>query len=133
MLKVFEWKVGDRWLTNVDHTLVMGVLNVTPDSFSDGGAFLRPDAAVRRGLKMVAQGADIVDIGGESTRPGASAVTIDEELVRTIPVVGELAAEGVVVSIDTTKPEIAEAAVGRGAHHQRHLGSGDPRNGSCGS
>ncbi len=115
MLKVFEWKVGDRWLTNVDHTLVMGVLNVTPDSFSDGGAFLRPDAAVRRGLKMVAQGADIVDIGGESTRPGASAVTIDEELVRTIPVVGELAAEGVVVSIDTTKPEIAEAAVEAGA------------------
>ena len=115
MLKVFEWKVGDRWLSNVDHTLIMGVLNVTPDSFSDGGAFLRPDAAVSRGLMMVAQGADIVDIGGESTRPGASAVTIDEELVRTIPVVEELAAGGVVVSIDTTKPEIAEAAVEAGA------------------
>jgi len=115
MLKVFEWKVGDRWLTNVDHTLIMGVLNVTPDSFSDGGDFLRPGAAVSRGLAMVAQGADIVDIGGESTRPGASAVTVDEELARTIPVVGALAAEGVVVSIDTTKPEIAEAAVVAGA------------------
>jgi dihydropteroate synthase len=115
MLTAFEWKVGDRWLTNVDHTLVMGVLNVTPDSFSDGGAFLRCDAAVSRGLTMVAQGADIVDIGGESTRPGAPVVTIDEELARTIPVVASLAAEGVVVSIDTMKPEIAEAAMEAGA------------------
>jgi dihydropteroate synthase len=115
MFRIFEWQVGDRRLSNVDHTLIMGVLNVTPDSFSDGGDFLRPDTAVERGMTMVAQGADIVDVGGESTRPGASAVTIDEELARTIPVVRTLAAQGVVVSIDTTKPTIAEAAVEAGA------------------
>lgn len=115
MFRVFEWQVGDRRLTNVDHTLIMGVLNVTPDSFSDGGEFFDLDGAVSHGLTMVAQGADIVDVGGESTRPGASAVTIDEELARTIPVVRALAARGVVVSIDTTKPAIAQAAVEAGA------------------
>jgi dihydropteroate synthase len=94
--------------------LVMGVLNVTPDSFSDGGRFIDPDAAVARGLEMVAEGADIVDVGGESTRPGAAPVSEDDELHRVIPVVEALAPH-VRVSIDTTKATVAEAAVTAGA------------------
>jgi dihydropteroate synthase len=94
--------------------LVMGVLNVTPDSFSDGGRFLDPDAAVAHGLAMVAEGADIVDIGGESTRPGAEPVSADEERRRVLPVV-EALAPAVRVSIDTAKASVAEAAVERGA------------------
>ena len=94
--------------------LVMGVLNVTPDSFSDGGRYLEPDLAVARGLEMVAEGADIVDVGGESTRPGAEPVAESEELRRVVDVVGALAGH-VRVSIDTVKPAVAEAAVGAGA------------------
>jgi dihydropteroate synthase len=93
----------------------MGVLNVTPDSFSDGGRFLDHQAAVAHGLSMAAEGADWVDVGGESTRPGAEPVGQAEELRRVIPVVQALAAEGVRVSIDTTKREVAEAAVDAGA------------------
>ena len=92
----------------------MGVLNVTPDSFSDGGRFLDPGAAVERGRTMVAEGAQIVDVGGESTRPGAAPVSASDELERVIPVVEVLARE-VRVSIDTTKPEVARAAVAAGA------------------
>jgi dihydropteroate synthase len=94
---------------------VMGILNVTPDSFSDGGAFYDADAAVAHGLDLVAQGADIVDVGGESTRPGARPVDADEELRRVRPVVRALAQHGVTVSIDTTRATVAEAALADGA------------------
>lgn len=93
----------------------MGVLNVTPDSFSDGGRDAGPDAAIARGLAMAAAGAAIVDVGGESTRPGAPAVSADEELARVAPVVAGLAAQGVLVSIDTTKAAVAAACVEAGA------------------
>lgn len=96
-------------------TLVMGVLNVTPDSFSDGGRFLDLEAAVARGRELARQGADIVDIGGESTRPGAEPVSAEEERRRVLPVVEALAAEGIVVSIDTLRAETARAAVAAGA------------------
>jgi len=92
----------------------MGVLNVTSDSFSDGGLYLDFEAAVRRGRQMVAEGADVVDVGGESTRPGASTVTADEELRRVVPVVEALAGE-VRVSVDTTKASVASAALSAGA------------------
>jgi dihydropteroate synthase len=92
----------------------MGVLNVTPDSFSDGGRWLDPGAAVAHGLRMAEEGADVVDVGGESTRPGAEAVDLDEELRRVIPVVAALAPH-VRVSIDTRKAAVAEAAVAAGA------------------
>jgi dihydropteroate synthase len=94
--------------------LVMGVLNVTSDSFSDGGLYLDEKAALRRGLEMVAEGADIVDVGGESTRPGAVAVSVEEELRRVVPVV-EALSERVRVSIDTTKASVARAALSAGA------------------
>jgi dihydropteroate synthase len=93
----------------------MGVLNVTPDSFSDGGRFGRTEAAVEAGLAMAAAGADWVDVGGESTRPGAEPVPLEEELARTIPVVLALAAEGVRTSIDTMKPQVAAEALAAGA------------------
>ena len=95
--------------------LVMGVVNVTPDSFSDGGRWLDPEAAVRHGLELVAEGADLVDVGGESTRPGARRPSADEELRRVLPVVRALAGEGVAVSIDTMRAEVAEAALEAGA------------------
>ena len=93
----------------------MGVLNVTPDSFSDGGRWLDPEAAVAHGLRLAAEGADIIDVGGESTRPGAGRVTAAEELRRTGPVVTALAAAGLTVSIDTTRAEVAAAALAAGA------------------
>jgi dihydropteroate synthase len=96
-------------------TLVMGVLNLTPDSFSDGGAWTDPKAAVRRARDMVREGADLIDVGGESTRPGARAVSGKEELRRVVPVVERLAAEGIVVSVDTSKAAVAEAAMRAGA------------------
>ncbi|QMU79980.1 dihydropteroate synthase [Streptacidiphilus sp. PB12-B1b] len=93
----------------------MGIVNVTPDSFSDGGLWLDPGLAVAHGLELVAQGADVVDVGGESTRPGAVRVTAEEELRRVLPVVRQLAAQGVTVSVDTMRAAVAEAAVGAGA------------------
>jgi dihydropteroate synthase len=94
----------------------MGILNVTPDSFSDGGAFMNVDAAVDRASQMVDQGVDIIDIGGESTRPGSSRVSIEDEIARTVPVIEEIASRyDVPISIDTTKFEVAEAALGAGA------------------
>ncbi|MCE7083170.1 dihydropteroate synthase [Streptomyces sp. ST2-7A] len=93
----------------------MGVVNVTPDSFSDGGRWFDPEIAVKRGLDLVAQGADLVDVGGESTRPGARRVDEAEELRRVVPVVRELAAEGVVVSVDTMRASVARRAVEAGA------------------
>jgi dihydropteroate synthase len=96
-------------------TLVMGVLNVTPDSFADGGRYLDPARAVAAGLQMAAEGADLLDIGGESTRPGATPVSVDEELARVVPVLEGLAGRaGVPLSIDTTKAAVAEAALARG-------------------
>ncbi len=92
----------------------MGVVNVTPDSFSDGGRFLEPDAAIAHGLALLEEGASVLDVGGESTRPGAAPVPVDEELRRVLPVVEELARHGR-VSIDTRKPGVARAAVAAGA------------------
>jgi dihydropteroate synthase len=102
-------------LAAVDRCLVMGVLNVTPDSFSDGGRWLDSDTAVRHGIAMAADGADIVDVGGESTRPGAERIDVDVELARVMPVVTGLVTAGVVVSIDTMHGEVARAAVEAGA------------------
>jgi dihydropteroate synthase len=100
----------------LDRTVVMGVLNVTPDSFSDGGLWFQHDAAVQHGREMVAHGAAIVDVGGESTRPGASAVHVDEEMRRILPVVEAVAEESdAVVSIDTRKPAVARRAIEAGA------------------
>jgi dihydropteroate synthase len=93
----------------------MGVVNVTPDSFSDGGQWFDPELAVKHGLDLVAQGADLVDVGGESTRPGATRVPPAEELRRVVPVVRELAAAGVLVSVDTMRAEVAEQALAGGA------------------
>jgi len=107
--------VRGQVLDNSAHTLVMGVLNVTPDSFSDGGRHANAGAAVACGLEMTAEGADLVDVGGESTRPGAAPVGAEEELRRVIPVVRDLAAAGVAVSIDTLKAEVAAAALEAGA------------------
>jgi dihydropteroate synthase len=95
--------------------LVMGIVNVTPDSFSDGGRFVDPAAAIAHGRRLAAQGAAVVDVGGESTRPGAEPVPLDEELDRVLPVVEGLARAGLTVSIDTRKAEVAEAAVRAGA------------------
>ena len=92
----------------------MGIVNVTPDSFSDGGRFADPARAIEHGLRLRDEGADLVDVGGESTRPGAQAVPAEEELARVLPVVQALAAEGVAVSVDTLKPEVMRAAVAAG-------------------
>lgn len=100
---------------STQRTLVMGVLNVTPDSFSDGGLWLDPQAAVAHGLALHGRGADLVDVGGESTRPGAVRVPVEEELRRVMPVVCELVGHGVPVSIDTMRAEVALAAVAGGA------------------
>ena len=107
---------GGRTLVLGDRTLVMGVINVTPDSFSDGGALLDPQAAIDAGLKMVADGADLLDVGGESTRPGAEPLPAAEEQRRVLPVIAALAPRaGVPVSIDTYKASVAEAALEAGA------------------
>jgi dihydropteroate synthase len=98
-----------------DDVLLMGVVNVTPDSFSDGGRFYELDAAVTHALQLVEQGADIVDVGGESTRPGAEPVPAEEELRRVLPVVCDLVAAGVAVSIDTRHAVVADAALAAGA------------------
>jgi len=110
------WKIADRIFDLSRQGLIMGVLNVTPDSFSDAGKFLPVERAVEHGLRMAAQGAHIVDIGGESTRPGAEAVATDEELRRVIPVIEQLRAKSeVIISIDTSKAEIARSAIRAGA------------------
>lgn len=98
-----------------DRLVVMGVLNMTPDSFSDGGRYDGVDAAVAQGLAMAAAGADIVDVGGESTRPGAAPVDADTEAARVVPVIKELSAAGVSVSVDTYRSTVAEAALTAGA------------------
>ena len=107
-------RCGRRQLS-LTQPLVMGVLNVTPDSFSDGGRFLAVDAAIAHGLRMIEQGAALIDVGGESTRPGATAVTASQELERVLPVITGLATSGAIISIDTSKPEVMSAAVAAGA------------------
>src|SRR5512132_3803109 len=110
------WKIGRRVFDVSRHGLIMGVLNVTPDSFSDGGEFLTTDKATERGLQMAAEGAHIIDIGGESTHPGSQPVTVAEELRRVIPVIENLRRKlDVPISIDTSKAEVARAAVQAGA------------------
>ena len=114
------WETRARSFDLSSHGLIMGILNVTPDSFSDGGQWMRPEAAVGRAEQMIEQGADIIDVGGESTRPGAESVDEDEELRRIIPVIEELAkkpghGERFVMSIDTMKPTVARKAVAAGA------------------
>ena len=103
-------------LLKLDRPQVMGIVNVTPDSFSDGGAHDMPEAAIVHALRLVEQGADLLDIGGESTRPGAEAVSLEEELRRVIPVIEQLAKQTPLpISIDTSKPEVMRAAVAAGA------------------
>ncbi len=97
-----------------DQPLIAGIINVTPDSFSDGGENMNTDAAIRSGLKMMAEGADILDIGGESTKPGANPITLDEELQRVIPVAKGLVKAGAVVSVDTRKAAVMEACIKEG-------------------
>jgi len=112
----FAWRVGDRTLSCGERTHVMGVLNATPDSFSDGGRFLDPAAAVAEGMRMMEDGADLLDVGGESTRPGSDAVSAEEELERVLPIIKGLVAEGdIPVSVDTRKAEVAAAALEGGA------------------
>lgn len=96
-------------------TLVIGVVNVTPDSFSDGGEWLEPAKAIRHGLDLLDEGADILDVGGESTRPGAIRPEVSEELRRVLPVIGELAATGACIAIDTMRTAVAEPAIAAGA------------------
>jgi dihydropteroate synthase len=111
-----RWHLRDRVLT-ITRPLVLGIVNVTPDSFSDGGRHASADAAVAHGLALVEQGADLLDIGGESTRPGAAPVPPEEELRRVVPVVERLAARTQVpLSVDTSKAEVARACLAAGAH-----------------
>ena len=116
MMRGRLWKIGDRIFDLSRQGLIMGVLNVTPDSFSDGGEFFAAEKAIEHGLKMAADGADIVDVGGESTRPGAEPTAADEELRRVIPVIEKLRTKiDVPISIDTSKTEVALAATQAGA------------------
>ena len=110
------WKVGGRIVDLSRHGMIMGVLNVTPDSFSECGKFFNTESAVARGVQMAAEGAQMVDVGGESTRPGAEPVSAEDELRRVVPVIEELNAKiDIVISIDTSKSEVAKAALDAGA------------------
>ncbi len=113
----FELEIDSRRVLLGERTLIMGVLNVTPDSFSDGGHYLDPDRAIQHGLEMIRQGADWIDVGGESTRPGSKPILMEEELRRVLPVIRGLRKKlrNVPISIDTTKAEVAEEAVCAGA------------------
>jgi dihydropteroate synthase len=124
-----QWRVGPRTLECGPRTLVMGILNVTPDSFSDGGRFFDHERAVEHGLRMVDEGADLLDVGGESTRPGSDPVSVDEELGRVLPVVKRLVAETEVpISIDTRKADVAAPALDEGATIVNDVSAGrDPR------
>jgi dihydropteroate synthase len=111
------WLLRDRTLTPGSPPLVMGIVNVTPDSFSDGGRYLGHDAAVAHAMQLVEQGADLLDIGGESTRPGSQPVPLEDELARVVPVVRRLAQlTSVPLSVDTSKAEVARQALEAGAH-----------------
>ncbi len=124
------WRIGGRVFDVSRHGLIMGVLNVTPDSFSDGGEFFTRDKAIERALVLARQGAHIIDVGGESTRPGSEAVVVEEELRRVIPVIEKLRAKvDVPLSIDTSKAQVARAAIEAGASIVNDItgGRGDER------
>jgi len=108
----------------LDRTLIFGILNVTPDSFSDGGKFFTLDKAMAQAKQLINDGADVIDVGGESTRPGAERITSEEELSRVIPVVSELVKQNIVVSIDTMRSEVAKAAVATGAKYVNDVSGG---------
>ena len=115
-MPVREWKLARRSLAYGERTLIMGVLNVTPDSFSDGGQFFAFDRAIAQAEQMIEEGTDIIDVGGESTRPGSEFVSEAEELRRVIPVIERVASSASIpISIDTTKPSVARAALEAGA------------------
>jgi dihydropteroate synthase len=114
--RIYNWPCRNRTVALGERTLVMGILNTTPDSFSDSGSYFDPAAAVERALEMVAQGADIIDVGGESTRPGASPVSAADEIKRTLPIIVKIREHSdVLLSIDTMKAETAFQAVEAGA------------------
>src|ERR1043166_5439244 len=109
------WQIRDRRMPIGEHTLIMGILNITPDSFSDGGQFVHLDTALAHAEQMIAEGADIIDVGGESTRPGGEPISIDEEIERVVPVIPPLPQRtNVPISVDTTKSEVARAALDAG-------------------
>jgi dihydropteroate synthase len=120
------WRCREHRVVCGDRTLLIGVVNVTPDSFSDGGLHLDADAAVAHGLELAEQGADVLDVGGESTRPGAEPVPAADEIARVVPVVERLAAKlpDVPISVDTRKPEVARAALEAGASIVNDIGAG---------
>lgn len=123
------WRVAEQTIEFSSRAMIMGVLNVTPDSFSDGGEFFTTEKAVEQGKRMSAEGAQIIDIGGESTRPGSESVSADEELARVIPVIKELRQHGsALISIDTSKAIVARAALEAGAAIINDVtgGRGDP-------
>jgi dihydropteroate synthase len=123
------WRCRDRELPLGERTLVMGIVNVTPDSFSDGGMFDDADAAVKHGLQLLEEGADVLDVGGESTRPGADSVGEDEELARVLPVVEGIRREAAeaILSVDTRKAVVASEALAAGADVVNDIGAGgDP-------
>jgi dihydropteroate synthase len=108
----------------MSRTVVMGILNVTPDSFADGGKYLSKADAITQGRRLIAEGADIIDVGGESTRPGAERISEEEELARVIPVITELVKDGAVVSVDTMRSEVAKAAITAGALYVNDVSGG---------
>ena len=113
---VRTWQVRNYKMPIGERTLIMGILNVTPDSFSDGGQFVSADQAVAYAEQMIAEGADIIDVGGESTRPGGEPVSVEEEIARVVPVIEALSARvSTPISVDTTKSEVARAALDAGA------------------
>jgi dihydropteroate synthase len=120
------WRCREHRIVCGTRTLLMGVVNVTPDSFSDGGLHPDPDAASAHGLRLAEESADVLDVGGESTRPGAEPVTADDEISRVVPVIERLVAKlpGLPVSVDTRKPEVAAAALAAGASIVNDIGAG---------
>ena len=123
-------EIGLKWLIkgqelHLDNPVIMGILNVTPDSFSDGGNYNDPSLAVARALQMLDQGAAIIDVGGESTRPGSLPVSVEEEISRTVPVISALAEQSnAIISIDTQKSVVAQAAIDAGAHIVNDVSAG---------
>jgi len=127
-MSAIEWKVAGSRRDLTKRAMLMGVLNVTPDSFSDGGQFFATEAAVRHGMEMAQSGAEIIDVGGESTRPGADPVSPNEEMERVLPVIEQLKAVSSLISIDTSKAGVARVALEAGATIINDVtgGRGDP-------
>src|ERR1044071_3078374 len=107
-----SWQIKDRMMPIGERTLIMGILNVTPDSFSDGGQFDTVNAAIAHAEQMISEGADLIDVGGESTRPGGEPITVEEEIKRVVPVIEALTHRtDIPISVDTTKSEVARVAL----------------------